>query len=129
MKGMFRGGRRTPTFDTKVVFTKNDSGPSANLAGYRKNASAPVGAPSELYADMKDTAGAERLIGDVEVATTTKSLVFAAQALKGLMKANPGLDLAKDFDVTVAGKPVDVIKILDDWVPNTYARMIVEFRT
>ena len=77
-------------------------------------------------ADAKDIAGAERVVGDQTVAVSTKSLVFAAATLAPLLAEG---SLAKDWKVRIGGRDMDIVSVMDGWVPNRYARLIVEERS
>lgn len=78
------------------------------------------------YADVKDVAGAERTVGDIAVAVSTKSLVFAHATLKPLLDSG---SITKDWKVRINGRDMDITGVMDGWVPNRYSRLIVEDRT
>lgn len=79
------------------------------------------------YADVKDIAGTERVLGDQTVATRTKSLVFAHATLKPLLDAEGSI--AKDWKVRIDGRDMDITGVMDGWVPNRYTRLTVEDRS
>lgn len=87
-----------------------------------------LGPASRTYlADVKDIAGAERVVGDQTVAVSTKSLVFAHATLKPLLAAETSL--AKEWKVRIGNREMDIVGVMDGWVPNRYTRLIVEDRT
>ena len=94
---------------------------------YRRAIDDGLGPASRIYmADVKDIASAERVVGDLNVATTTKSLVFAHATLKPLLTSG---SLAKDWKVRIGGRDMDITQVMDGWVPNRYARLVVEDRS
>ena len=94
---------------------------------YRRAIDDGLGPASRTYmADVKDIAGSERVIGDINVATTTKSLVFAHATLRPLLESG---SLAKDWKVRIGGRDMDITQVMDGWVPNRYARLVVEDRS
>lgn len=95
---------------------------------YRRAIDDGLGPPSRTYmADVKDVSGAERVVGDQTVAVRTKSLVFAAATLAPML-AEEG-SLAKDWKVRIGGRDMDIIGVMDGWVPNRYTRLVVEERS
>ena len=95
---------------------------------YRRAIDDGTGPASRTYmADVKDIASAERVIGDVAVATRTKSLVFAHATLKPLLEAEGSI--AKDWKVRIGGRDMDITQVMDGWVPNQYTRLVVEDRS
>ena len=79
-----------------------------------------------FLADVKDVAARESVVGDQVVATRTKSLVFAHATLKPLLDRADSL--AKEWKVKIGNRDMDIVGVMDDWVPNRYARLIVEDR-
>ena len=95
---------------------------------YRRAIDDGLGPASRTYyADVKDIAGSERVIGDQSVAVRTKSLVFAHATLKPLLDAEGSI--AKDWKVRIGGRDMDITGVMDGWVPNRYTRLTVEDRT
>ena len=95
---------------------------------YRRAIDDGLGPASRTYmADVKDVAGAERVVGDVTVAVRTKSLVFAHATLKPLLDAEGAI--AKDWKVRINGRDMDIVGVMDGWVPNRYSRLMVEDRS
>ena len=95
---------------------------------YRRAIDDGAGPASRTYmADVKDIASAERVIGDVAVATRTKSLVFAHATLKPLLDIEGSI--AKDWKVRIGGRDMDITQVMDGWVPNQYTRLVVEDRS
>ena len=86
----------------------------------------PVTPNRTFLADVKDIAGAERVVGEQVVAVRTKSLVFAHAALKPLLDAEGSI--AKDWKVSIGGREMDIVQVMDGWVPNRYTRLVVEDR-
>ena len=94
---------------------------------YRRAIDDGLAPASRIYmADVKDIASAERVVGDLNVATTTKSLVFAHATLRPLLESG---SLAKDWKVRIGGRDMDITQVMDGWVPNRYARLVVEDRS
>ena len=126
MAGMFRGGHARPTFDTPVEFISINS--VVDRSGGYASPDGNDGPASRTHmADVKDVAGAERVIGDVAVAVTTKSLVFAHATLAPLLEAEGSL--AKDWKVRIKGRDMDIVQVMDGWAPNKYVRLVVEDRS
>ena len=95
---------------------------------YRRAIDDGLGPASRTYmADVKDVASAERVVGDQTIAVRTKSLVFAAATLAPLLAAEGSL--SKDWKVRIDGRDMDIVGVMDGWVPNRYARLIVEERS
>ena len=122
---MFRGGRKRPTFDTKVTLIAVNR---SNADGGRGYFGSSDSSPEErtFLADVKDIAAREAVISGVEVATRRKSLVFAYETLKDLLEAEESI--AKQWKVRIGNREMDITGVMEDWVPNLYARLIVEDR-
>ena len=124
--GMYRRGRSRPTFDTEVTFIPiNRTAPDLprGLEDGPANPNRPGNV--KLMADVKDVAAREAPVGAVQVAMRTKSLIFAQAAVAPLMATGR---LSKEWKVSIAGREMDVVSVLDDWAPGLYARIIVEER-
>ena len=86
----------------------------------------PVAATLTFLADVKDVAAREAVVGEVQVASQTKSLIFAHATLAPLIA---GADaLAKQWKLRIGVREMDIVGVQSDWSPGRYVRLIAEDR-
>ena len=78
----------------------------------------------EATADAKDIASAESVTGQLDVAVTTKSLIFAHAALAPRL----GSGFAKKWKAVIGGRDYDITGIQDGYAKNLYVRITAEAR-
>ena len=84
-------------------------------------------APVTLRADMKDIMAREAQTGAVEVASVTKSMIFAQSALAGLPGGLSGL--SKKWKVKIGEIELDIVSVQDAYAPGLYSRILATERT
>ena len=130
LMGMYRRGRERPTFDTSITLIPIDRSSADRSGGYRKPNPANAVASMTLYADVKDIAAREAVVGDLNVATRTKSLVFPRAALTALTSAPEAL--AKQWKIQIgnqADRQLDITAVMDDYSPGQYIKLVAEDRS
>ena len=110
--------------DTPFLWVSRRDGTVADISP--EGWSVPVLQCGILYADVKDVAAKESVVGEVNVATRTKSLIFAQASLRTLLDADTSL--AKDWKVKINGREMEITGVVDGWTQNLYSRLTVEDR-